>query len=99
MIKKINEKEFHELMERENQFAVKFGAKWCPPCKLQSIQLDEIEEVVYEIDVDDEQALTASLGVRNLPRVKVFKSGNLLREYLGKFNNSEEARRFVRNMN
>jgi thioredoxin 1 len=95
MITKINTAEFYELMKRDEQVVVKFGAAWCGPCIRQSKQLEELEEEVFEIDIDQEFELAASLLIRAIPIVKVFKSGELIRNRPDTFSTTEDARRFV----
>ena len=95
MITKINAVEFHELMKREEQVVVKFGAAWCPPCNLLKAQLEELEDEVFEIDVDQDRELSGSLGIRTVPRIKVFKSGQLVREHVSIFSTTDDATRFV----
>jgi thioredoxin-like negative regulator of GroEL len=58
-----------------------------------------LEEEVFEIDTDKEFELSVSLGVKALPKIKVFKSGQLVREYTGVFNTTADARFFVKNTN
>jgi thioredoxin 1 len=95
MVTKINAAEFHELMKREEQVVVKFGAGWCGPCKWQTKQLVELEEEVFEIDIDQEFELAAALLIRTIPVLKVFKSGELIRNRVDTFNKTEEAQLFV----
>ena len=52
MVKKIDSAEFHELLKRDEQVVVKFGAGWCGPCKVLKTQLEEVENEVFEIDID-----------------------------------------------
>jgi thiol-disulfide isomerase/thioredoxin len=52
MLTKVNAAEFHELLKRDEQFVVKFGAGWCGPCKVLKTQLEEVENEVFEIDID-----------------------------------------------
>ena len=99
MITKINAAEFHELLKRDEQVVVKFGAVWCGPCKVMTRQLEECEGEVFEINIDEDFELAASLGVKALPKIKVFKSGQLVREYTGVFNTTADARFFVKNIN
>ena len=99
MIAKINAAEFHELLKRDEQIVVKFGAAWCGPCKVMTRQLEECEGEVFEINIDEDFELAASLGIKTIPRLKVFKSGQLVREYTGVFNTSADAKYFVNNTN
>ena len=95
MVKKIDAAEFHELLKRDEQVVVKFGAGWCGPCKRQTKQLEELEEDVFEIDIDQDVELAVSLGIKTIPRLTVFTSGKLVREFVGIFNTTDDATRFV----
>ena len=96
MVKKIDAAEFHELLKRDEPVVVKFGAGWCGPCKRLTKQLEELEEEVFEIDIDQEFDLAATWLIRTIPVLKVFKSGELIRNRADTFNTTEEARLFVR---
>ena len=95
MVKKIDAAEFHELLKRDEQVVVKFGAAWCGPCKVMTRQLEECEGEVFEINIDEDFELAASLGIKTIPRLKVFKSGQLIREHVGIFSTVDDAFRFV----
>jgi hypothetical protein len=95
MITKINAAVFHELLKRDEQVVVKFGAGWCNACTAQTVQLNELEEEVFEIDVDQYSELSASLGIMTIPRLKVFKSEKLVREHVHLFKSTDEAVRFI----
>lgn len=47
---------------------LKFGAIWCPPCKVMKTTLHGFDECeLQEIDVDKETDITSEYGVRSLP--------------------------------
>lgn len=52
---------------------IDFYANWCAPCRLMSPRLEEIAKeysgklIVYKVDTDKEQQLSASLGIQSLP--------------------------------
>jgi thioredoxin 1 len=54
---------------------IDFYATWCGPCKMMSPRLEEIAKeyagklVVYKVDTDQEQQLSASLGIQSLPTI------------------------------
>lgn len=52
MVKKIDAAEFHELLKRDEQVVVKFGAAGCGPCKVMTRQFQKLEEEVFEIVID-----------------------------------------------
>ena len=95
MITKIDAAEFHELLKRADQVVVKFGAVWCGPCKVMTRQLEECEGEVFEIEIDQDSELSASLGIMTIPRLKVFESGQLVREHVHLFKSTDEAVRFI----
>ncbi len=95
MVKKIDAAEFYKLLKRDEQVVVKFGAAWCGPCKRQTKQLEELEEEVFEIDIDQDVELVVSLGIKTIPRLKVFKSGKLVREHVHLFKSTDEVVSFI----
>lgn len=56
---------------------IDFYATWCGPCKMMSPILDEISKEysgqidVYKIDVDKEQELATTFGVRSIPTLLI----------------------------
>jgi thioredoxin 1 len=54
---------------------IDFYADWCGPCRTMSPRLEELAKeyagrlIVYKVDTDKEQALSASLGISSLPTI------------------------------
>jgi thioredoxin 1 len=52
---------------------IDFYADWCGPCRMMSPHLEEIAKeysgkiIVYKVDTDKEQLLSAKLGIQSLP--------------------------------
>jgi thioredoxin 1 len=52
---------------------IDFYADWCGPCRMMSPRLEEIAKeysgklIVYKVDTDKEQQLSAGLGIQSLP--------------------------------
>jgi thioredoxin 1 len=52
---------------------IDFYADWCGPCRIMSPRIEEIAKeyagkiIVYKVNTDEEQQLSASLGIQSLP--------------------------------
>lgn len=84
----MNITEFNDAVSKDRFTLVDFYAGWCGPCKTAAPEIDRIatefaaEKVaVIKIDVDSDGAdeITAACGIRNIPTVLLYKSGNVVR--------------------
>ena len=54
---------------------IDFYADWCGPCRMMSPRLEEIAKeyagklIVYKVNTDQEQQLSANLGIQSLPTI------------------------------
>ena len=65
---------------------LKFSADWCRPCKMLSTTMDKMEfsVPVENMDIDQEQVLARSYGVRGVPTViLVDATGKALKRFSG----------------
>lgn len=68
---------------------VKFGAKWCGPCKMLKPILNRIKEElgdklgVVEVDVDESQNLNEQYRIMSTPTLLLFKSGEEVKRLVG----------------
>lgn len=80
MVKKISEKEFAEVQEKDLAL-IDFSAEWCGPCKMLAPVLDEISEEMneclyfYNVDVDQDPDLAQKFGVTSIPALVILKKG------------------------
>ena len=63
-------------------------APWCGPCRAMSPVIDEIAESaegfkVGKVNVDEQMEIAASLRVRSIPTLVVFKNGEVAAKSIG----------------
>jgi thioredoxin 1 len=68
---------------------VDFWAEWCGPCKMIAPLLEELSGEydgrvrIGKVNIDEEQALASEYGVRAIPTLLFFKSGEVAEQIVG----------------
>jgi thioredoxin 1 len=89
-----------QVVQQSNPVLVKFGAKWCGPCRFTDNALEEYQRVssfpipVVTIDVDEKPELAAHYGVRGIPRLFLMHQGKILDHQSGGMD-SESITRWI----
>ena len=100
----INENNFEEEVVKSSlPCLVDFWAEWCGPCKQLAPRVEEAaqqygEQIkVCKVDIEEHRDLAVQYGIRSIPSLLIFKSGEvsgvqvgaLTQEQLGEFIDTE----------
>lgn len=99
----VNENEFETRVieaSRRTPILADFWADWCAPCRALAPVLERVvgdlngRVRLAKVNTDENQNLAASLGIRSLPTVKLFKDSAVVDEFFGAYPEAQ-VRAFV----
>ena len=70
-----------DVLDSDIPVVVDFWAEWCGPCKMIAPSLEEISDEmdgavkITKLNIDENPDLAAQYGVRSIPTLVLFKSG------------------------
>lgn len=78
-----------QVLKSEIPVVIDFWAEWCAPCKLLEPIIDQLADE-YEgrikfgkIDVDSNPSISMNYGIRSIPTLLIFKSGEAVEQLIG----------------
>ncbi|MCK5840394.1 MAG: thioredoxin [Bacteroidales bacterium] len=90
MALELTDANFDEIvLKSDKPVIVDLWAVWCGPCRMVGPIIEEIGKdyegkvIVGKLDVDNNPAVTARYGIRNIPTILFFKDGEVVDKQVG----------------
>lgn len=95
----INDLNFdQEVLQSDKPVLIDFNATWCGPCKMIAPLIDELADEsvgqykIAKLDIDEAPAIANRLGIRGVPTLVAFKSGQEIARHVGANTNKTKLR-------
>ncbi len=89
MALEITDATFDAIVNTDKPVVVDFWAEWCGPCRMITPIIEELateyegKAVIGKVNVDENDAITAKFGIRNIPTILFIKNGEVVDKQVG----------------
>jgi thioredoxin 1 len=91
----ISSVDLQQKINNGDKIIVEFWAEWCNPCRMmkpifEKVSTENSSDVqMYTMNVDQNQGVAATLGIRSIPTIKMFNTGEVVDTKVGVLNESQ----------
>jgi thioredoxin 1 len=91
----ISSVDLQQKINNGDKIIVEFWAEWCGPCRMMKPIFEKVatnnssDVQMYTMNIDQNQGVAASLGIRSIPTIKMFNTGEVIDTKVGVLNESQ----------
>jgi thioredoxin 1 len=91
----ISSVELQQKINNGEKIMVEFWAEWCGPCKMMKPIFEKVassnksDVKMYTLNIDNNREVAMSLGIRSIPTIKMFNSGEVIETKVGILNEGQ----------
>jgi thioredoxin 1 len=97
----ISSENFETLKNGNLPLVVDFWATWCGPCRMVAPIISKLAEkydgkiVVGKCDVEENEDMAVTFGIRNIPTILFFKGGEIVDKMVGAQSEAKLEEKFL----
>jgi thioredoxin 1 len=91
----ISSVDLQQKINKGEKVIVEFWAEWCGPCRMMKPIFEKVSKEntsnvqMYTLNIDHNREIAVTLGIRSIPTVKVFNSGQIVETKVGLLNEGQ----------